>query len=197
MRGAEVIPTTDPYTAYLGSLERYPLLSGREEEVRLHTSYTKGLEAAGTLASIEEEGIPVSRKVRNDLEMLVEQGQKDFYTFYCANLRYVVHLARRYQRPGVDRMDIIQEGNIALWRTVELFDPRMGYKFSTYAKNRINVEMQRAAEKQSGDIYRPPEKTLEYRTVWAYLVEHPGTVVTGALLKELGVRISLETYSAL
>jgi RNA polymerase primary sigma factor len=44
-----------------------------------------------------------------------------------------VSLAKRYQRPGVELLDLVQAGNIGLLRAVERFDWRYGNKFSTYA----------------------------------------------------------------
>ncbi len=50
-----------------------------------------------------------------------------------ANLRLVLHWAKRYQGFGVDLMDLVQEGNLGLMHAIEKFDYRKGYKFSTYA----------------------------------------------------------------
>jgi RNA polymerase primary sigma factor len=50
-----------------------------------------------------------------------------------SNLRLVVTIARSYQRPGIDFLDLIQEGTLGLMRAAERYDWRRDVKFSTYA----------------------------------------------------------------
>src|SRR4051794_15758099 len=83
------------------------------------------------------------------LAQRVERGDLDAKTRMVeANLRLVVHVAKRYQRPGhgFPLADLIQEGTIGLVRAVEKFDHRLGYRFSTYATIWIRQSIGRALD---------------------------------------------------
>lgn len=103
---------------------------------------------------------PTTLEVK-DLEAIVEEGRAAQEKLYCANLRLVVSVAKRYR--GVYRMDLldlIQEGNLGLRRAVEKFDYTRGYKFSTYSTWWIKQGITRAIAHNKAE-FRLPARVAE------------------------------------
>ena len=71
------------------------------------------------------------------------------------NLRLVIPTAKRFLRPGMELMDLIEEGNLGLLQAIEKFEPSKGYRFSTYAIYWIEQYIRKYIEEQSGAIKIP------------------------------------------
>jgi RNA polymerase primary sigma factor len=100
-----------------------------------------------------EEEIALSIKIRKG-------DKKARHKMIQANLRLVISIAKKYSHLGVSMMDLIEEGNLGLMKAVEKFNPKKGYRFSTYGAWWIRQYVSRAIANQ-GKTVRMPVYVIE------------------------------------
>lgn len=122
--------------------EREPLGTGTES----FRSYLDEI-GVGDLLTAEEEHRLAEAKLAGSARARSELIE--------TNLRLVVAIAKRYQGRGLELEDLVQEGNLGLLRAVDGFDPRVGFRFSTYAVWWIRQAILRAIGAQGRTIRLP------------------------------------------
>lgn len=117
------------------------------------------LKEVRTIALLKpEEEISLSKKIKKG----DEQARKHMIK---ANLRLVINIAKRYMYLGIPFLDLIEEGNLGLMKAVDKFNPRKGYRFSTYAAWWIKQSIMRSIIDQ-GKMIRIPVYMNEIITKW-------------------------------
>ena len=91
-----------------------------------------------------------------ELAQRIRQGDRvALEKLTCANLRFVVSVAKQYQNQGMSLSDLINEGNIGLLKAAEKFDETRGFKFISYAVWWIRQSILQALAEQSRNIRLP------------------------------------------
>jgi len=145
---------SDSVGQYLNEIGLVPLLTAQEER-ELSQVIEKGREAADRIEAGER-----SRELQREVRKAAEAKDR----FIRANLRLVVSVARRYPLPpGMELLDLIQEGNLGLEHAVDKFDWRKGFKFSTYATFWIRQAIGRALDQKASLVRLPGDRSASLR----------------------------------
>ncbi len=145
------ISVDDGIGLYLREMTRVPLLTN-EEEVHLAKTIER---ARFSVSKVKVRGDRVAAKERHQLERAIEDGRLAREHLIKANTRLVVSIAKKYMGRGVPFLDLIQEGNLGLMKSVEKFNYKLGFRFSTYATWWIRQTITRAIADQSRTIRVP------------------------------------------
>jgi RNA polymerase primary sigma factor len=144
----------DSVGQYLHEIGLVPLLDAAKER-ELSQIVERGHEAQKRIDAGERKA---------ELKRAVREGARAKDHFIRANLRLVVSIARRYPLPpGMDLLDLIQEGNLGLEHAVDKFDWRKGFKFSTYATFWIRQSIGRALDQKANLVRLPSERSAQLR----------------------------------
>lgn len=110
-----------------------------------------------------------------DLSEKVQMGDNEAREkMIKSNLRLVISIAKKYMNLGIPLSDLIEEGNIGLMRAVDKFDPKKGFRFSTYAAWWIKQSVSRSIVDQ-GKMIRIPvymnEELARYKKATEHLTQ--------------------------
>jgi len=171
------------------SEEKTPKLKkGRAADLGSYDSVQMYLKEIGKISLIKAEE-------ERELARRIEKGDEEAKNKLAqANLRLVVSIAKRYinRSPHLTILDLIQEGNLGLFRAVEKFDWRRGYKFSTYATWWIRQAITRALADQASTIRIPVhmvETVSKYKQITRRLSQDLGR---DPLVEEIAAEMGLE-----
>lgn len=145
------------YLSQIGSIPIMPQVEANRciEKVQKGNAAAEQLETLRVIA--EESGNAVDPEIKKDLMKTIEAGRRAKDKVVEGNLRLVVSIAKKYinSADSMVFMDLIQEGNIGLMRSIDSFDISRNVKFSTYATFWIRQNITRALATTDPAIRKP------------------------------------------
>ena len=181
--------------ANINVLESGNLLNLDNEIVELKNEYSNNDSIQTYLKEIGQYPL-ITPDVEVSLAKRIEKGDKEAKEILMkANLRLVVSTAKKYALRSQDLtlLDLIQEGNVGLYKAVEKFDWTKGFKFSTYATWWIRQAITRALADQSRTIRIPVhmvETIAKYKQVYRRLSQDLGREPSAdEIATEMGIEV--------
>ena len=161
---------SDLVSQYLNEIGLVPLLDAQKER-ELSQAIENGRVASEqkeeALAALPKNATPDQMPPKSQMrswDRAIREAAKAKEHFIRANLRLVVSVARRYPLPpGMELLDLIQEGNLGLEHAVDKFDWRKGFKFSTYATFWIRQAIGRALDQRANLVRLPGDRAAALR----------------------------------
>lgn len=98
---------------------------------------------------------PINRGTATNFVEMMMTAREAKQRMVQSNMRLVISIARKYSNVGVSLQDLVQEGSLGLSRAAEKFEPKKGFKFSTYASWWIQQAVFRSIAYQSRTIRLP------------------------------------------
>ena len=147
------------------------------------------------LREIGQYPLLTAQQERDLAQRILEEDEEARNLLARANLRLVVSIAKKYvgRSPDLTLLDLIQEGNLGLFKAVDKFDHLKGFKFSTYATWWIRQAITRALADQSRTIRIPVhmvETMAKYKQISRRLSQDLGRdPMPEEIATEMGVEV--------
>ncbi len=118
----------------------------------------------------------ITPEEEKELVQRVKQGddRAALNRLILGNLRFVVSIARRYQGKGLPLLELINEGNLGLYKAAKRYDPSREVKFISYAIWWIRQSIQKALFEQVGAVRIPPNKLALVNRFKKALIQNGG-----------------------
>lgn len=138
----------------------------------------------------------VDAQTEKTLARRIQKGDEEaLHQLVNANLRFVVSIAKHYRHPGMSLLDLINEGNLGLFKAAQTFDPDRGVRFATYASWWIRqgilaaimdkAEVVRIPQSRTKKMRKLLKKINEIQNENGKLTDGEASRKTGASLEEL------------